>query len=93
MTGTNCDLFTHKSSRSYLNHLVFSAFFLITFLSPEAISYVYIYIFFFIIVSFNIRFTPRDGCVGLHLFLPNYGDLAFLNLTIIIIIIIIIVLG
>jgi hypothetical protein len=23
MTGTNCDLFTHKSSRSYLNHLVF----------------------------------------------------------------------
>jgi hypothetical protein len=24
MTGTNCDLFTHKSSRSYLNHLVVS---------------------------------------------------------------------
>jgi hypothetical protein len=24
MTGTNCDLFTHKSSRSYLNHLVIS---------------------------------------------------------------------
>jgi hypothetical protein len=24
MTGTNCDLFTHKSSRSYLNHLVLS---------------------------------------------------------------------
>jgi hypothetical protein len=23
MTGTNCDLFTHKSSRSYLNYLVF----------------------------------------------------------------------
>ena len=23
MTGTNCDLLTHKSSRSYLNHLVF----------------------------------------------------------------------
>jgi hypothetical protein len=22
MTGTNCDLFTHKWSRSYLNHLV-----------------------------------------------------------------------
>jgi hypothetical protein len=22
MTGTNCDLFRHKSSRSYLNHLV-----------------------------------------------------------------------
>jgi hypothetical protein len=22
MTGTNCDLFTHKSSQSYLNHLV-----------------------------------------------------------------------
>jgi hypothetical protein len=22
MTGTNCDLFAHKSSRSYLNHLV-----------------------------------------------------------------------
>ena len=24
MTGTNCDLFTHESSRSYLNHLVIS---------------------------------------------------------------------
>ena len=24
MTATNCDLFTHKSSRSYLNHLVYS---------------------------------------------------------------------
>ena len=24
MTGTNCDLFTHKQSRSYLNHLVHS---------------------------------------------------------------------
>jgi hypothetical protein len=24
MTGTNFDLFTHKSSRSYLNHLVYS---------------------------------------------------------------------
>jgi hypothetical protein len=23
MTGTNCDLFTHKSSRSCLNHLVY----------------------------------------------------------------------
>jgi hypothetical protein len=23
MTGTNCDLFTNKSSRSYLNHLVY----------------------------------------------------------------------
>jgi hypothetical protein len=25
MTGTNCDLFTHKQSRSYLNHLVHSS--------------------------------------------------------------------
>ena len=25
MTGTNCDLFTHNQSRSYLNHLVFHA--------------------------------------------------------------------
>jgi hypothetical protein len=24
MTGTNCDLFTHEQSRSYLNHLVFN---------------------------------------------------------------------
>jgi hypothetical protein len=23
VTGTNCDLFTHNQSRSYLNHLVF----------------------------------------------------------------------
>jgi hypothetical protein len=26
MTGTNCDLFTHKSSQSYLNRLVNSEF-------------------------------------------------------------------
>jgi hypothetical protein len=26
MTGTNCDLFTHNQSRSYLNHLVLHAF-------------------------------------------------------------------
>jgi hypothetical protein len=32
MTGTNCDLFTHKSSRSYLNHLVHGAF--VVFLFP-----------------------------------------------------------
>ena len=25
MTGTNCDLFTHNQSRSYLNHLVLSS--------------------------------------------------------------------
>jgi hypothetical protein len=24
ITGTNCDLFTHNRSRSYLNHLVFA---------------------------------------------------------------------
>ena len=27
MTGTNCDLFAHKSSRSYLNNLVYPAYF------------------------------------------------------------------
>jgi hypothetical protein len=26
MTGTNCDLFTHNQSRSYLNHLVILIF-------------------------------------------------------------------
>jgi hypothetical protein len=26
MTGTICDFFTHKSSRSYLNHLVYLIF-------------------------------------------------------------------
>jgi hypothetical protein len=26
MTGTNCDLFTHKQSRSYLNHLVYNTY-------------------------------------------------------------------
>jgi hypothetical protein len=33
MTGTNCDLFTHNQSRSYLNHLVH--------------IYVYIYIYIY----------------------------------------------
>jgi hypothetical protein len=27
MTGTNCDLFTHNQSRSYLNHLVITFYF------------------------------------------------------------------
>jgi hypothetical protein len=31
MTGTNCDLFTHNQSRSYLNHLVFHSSFEITY--------------------------------------------------------------
>jgi hypothetical protein len=26
MTGTNCDLFTHNQSRSYLNHLVYTGY-------------------------------------------------------------------
>jgi hypothetical protein len=26
MTGTNCDLFTHNQSRSYLNHLALTVF-------------------------------------------------------------------
>jgi hypothetical protein len=26
MTGTNCDLFTHNQSRSYLNNLVYTFF-------------------------------------------------------------------
>jgi hypothetical protein len=29
MTGTNCDLFTHKSSRSYLNHFVYRFIFVL----------------------------------------------------------------
>jgi hypothetical protein len=37
MTGTNCDLFTHKSSRSYLNHLVYATLnFLHSFLAEKA---------------------------------------------------------
>jgi hypothetical protein len=32
VTGTNCDLFTHKSSRSYLNHLVYASAVIIEFL-------------------------------------------------------------
>ena len=30
MTGKNCNLFTHKSSRSYLNHIVIDKEFLIS---------------------------------------------------------------
>ena len=39
MTGTNCDLFTHNQSRSYLNHLVFSYYFSIgnRFLSSHSV--------------------------------------------------------
>ena len=34
MTRTNCHLFTHKSSRSYLNHLVHSGLLLCNFILP-----------------------------------------------------------
>ena len=41
MTGTNCDLFTHKSSRSYLNHLVYrkmSCWYLLQGSSPSSVD-------------------------------------------------------
>jgi hypothetical protein len=37
MTGTNCDLFTHKSSWSYLNRLVFP-YFALVFPSPVSVA-------------------------------------------------------
>jgi hypothetical protein len=51
MTGTNCDLFTHNQSRSYLNHLVYtqhfhpsknprnSATIYVTFLLPSPVKF------------------------------------------------------
>jgi hypothetical protein len=57
MTGTNCDLFTHKSSRSYLNHLVLNKIILKTvfqFLDPRFIEQRIIRIMrimFFLVVS------------------------------------------
>jgi hypothetical protein len=42
MTGTSCDLFTQKSSRSYLNHLVFN---LTEIFRIKRNGYVYIFYF------------------------------------------------
>ena len=38
MTGTNCDLFTHNQSRSYLNHLVL---YQVTLLSDTNCNYMF----------------------------------------------------
>jgi hypothetical protein len=35
MTGTKCDFFTHKSSRSYLNHLVIASYSIFNLLKCE----------------------------------------------------------
>ena len=58
MTGTNCDLFTHKSSRSYLNHLVF----------PRKIFWLTAEIVKFVTVSWRFQcvVTPYIFGVGLH---------------------------
>jgi hypothetical protein len=51
MTGTNRDLFTHKSSRSYLNHLVFLILFVLNLkhfsviYEFEMFSYIHTYAF------------------------------------------------
>ena len=51
---------------------IFSASFLITFLSPE------IACSFFIITDYNVWFVVGDSSVSLHLVVPKYGYLASL---------------
>jgi hypothetical protein len=46
MTETNCDLFTHNQSRSYLNHLVFCN-------CPQIINFNYI-LLFVVVCSFMV---------------------------------------
>jgi hypothetical protein len=55
MTGTNCDLFTHKSSRSHLNHLVYEE------------SSVYQILIFHVIFSFHpILYHKRNTHTHTH---------------------------
>jgi hypothetical protein len=42
MIGTNCDLFTHKSSRSYLNHHVIHSY---TYVAIFMVAFVWLYDF------------------------------------------------
>jgi hypothetical protein len=57
MTGTNCDLFTHKSFRSYLNHLVILPHFLNCFflcrkeqsVTDNFIFSIFVYLYLFIL--------------------------------------------
>jgi hypothetical protein len=48
MTGTNCDLFTHNQSRSYLNHLV----------------YIYIFFFWFVMLLYFVLPVKWGYCRG-----------------------------
>jgi hypothetical protein len=50
MTGTNCDLFTHNQSRSYLNHLVCALY-----SSPNIIR---------AIKSRRLRWAGHVACMG-----------------------------
>jgi hypothetical protein len=49
MTGKNCDLFTHKSSRSYLNHLVYCR------LWPVRLYHI------FSTISYKTKFSGGEG--------------------------------
>jgi hypothetical protein len=65
MTGTNCDLFTHKSSRSYLKHLV-----------NARTVYLYFIVFRPKHIQVNINFTVGETLktqMGCTLFLTSCG--------------------
>jgi hypothetical protein len=71
MTGTNCDLFTHNQSRSYLNHLVCVYIYIIV-LSPTRSGTSNVPSSGRISVSVNIQCTSQVihntlSCVALHL--------------------------
>jgi hypothetical protein len=72
MTGTNCDLFTHKSSRSYLNHLVPSvSFFLSVNISVVWFVYLLLPILFLVYLSLPVRcLLPPVVCQCICHYLP-----------------------
>jgi hypothetical protein len=57
---------------------IFSASFLVTFLSPQIATSINI-CSFFIITHYDVRFIVSDGSVGLQLLIPQYGYLTFIT--------------
>jgi hypothetical protein len=58
---------------------IFSAYFLITFLSPEIATSIRTHVPFFTILDCNFQFIVRKGSVSLHLLIPQYSYLTLMT--------------
>jgi hypothetical protein len=58
---------------------IFSAYFLITFLSPGTATFINMHVHFFIMTDYDVRLIVRNSSVGPHMLVPYYGNLTFMT--------------